>query len=179
MTRNSRKTAVARLAAIDDDVPAPAPTRGRNTKRRRELLVGDWNIGFLVRDTHRQFRAHLRERLMHEPHILSLWSYLWALFKEDGLAQNELARRVRLVGPSVVSAINQMERLGLARRVRSETDRRVVHVWLTPKGRALESVMKDIAAELSDFALADLSDEEIATFCTLFARVRARLEPPE
>jgi DNA-binding MarR family transcriptional regulator len=170
MTRNNRKL------AADDEVTSP-PAKKPQTKRRRELLVGEWNIGFLVRDTHRQFRSHLRERLMNEPHILSLWSYLWALFKEDGLAQNELARRVRLVGPSVVSAINQMERYGLARRVRSETDRRVVHVWLTPKGRALEDVIKTIAAELSDFALSDLSDDEIATFCRLFARVRARLEP--
>jgi DNA-binding MarR family transcriptional regulator len=173
MTRNTRKLALEPL--IDD--AAPAPAKPRQGKRRRELLVGDWNIGFLVRDTHRQFRAHLRDRLLDEPHVLSLWSYLWALFKEDGLAQNELARRVRLVGPSVVSAINQMERLGLARRVRSETDRRVVHVWLTPKGRTLESRMKDVAAELSDFALGDLSDEEIAAFCQLFARIRARLEP--
>ena len=112
------------------------------------------------------------------PHGASVshWGYLWALYEEDGLAQNELARRVRLMGPSVVVALNQMERLDLVRRQRSEADRRVVHVFLTEKGRSMRKDMMHIAIAGNEAALRHLTNEEVEQLLSLLAKVRTGLE---
>ncbi len=154
---------------------------GSNPKTPRDVAAAyadRWNLGFTVRDLHRLFRLKIRERLASENALLSYWSYLWALYEQDGLAQHELAKRVRLVGPSIVAAINQMERKGLVRRVRSESDRRVVHIFLTAKGRGLRTTIRSIAMELNERALGDLTDDEIDTLLALLARARAGLERP-
>ncbi len=48
-----------------------------------------------------------------------------------------LARMQVASKPAVVKSLDVMERLGLVRRRRSRTDRRLVHVTLTAAGRAL------------------------------------------
>src|ERR687888_866377 len=48
-----------------------------------------------------------------------------------------LARKHRLSKPSITSAIGTLERLGLVVRERSDDDRRLVSVALTPQGRRL------------------------------------------
>jgi DNA-binding MarR family transcriptional regulator len=47
----------------------------------------------------------------------------------------ELAGVQRVSRPAIVSAVSTLERAGLVRRVRTASDRRLVHVELTPRGR--------------------------------------------
>jgi DNA-binding MarR family transcriptional regulator len=134
--------------------PTGARERARwSAGRREEFYAGHWNFGYQVRDLHRMFRAGVQARMQSLGIPVSLWSYLWALYEEDGLIQNELARRVRLMGPSVVSAVNQMERLGLAQRRRNVEDRRTVNIHLTPKGWALRGQIVGMAVEGNALAL--------------------------
>ncbi|MBI0539193.1 MarR family transcriptional regulator [Roseomonas sp. KE2513] len=145
-------------------------------RKRQELYAGPWNIGFQFRDLHRIFRGRVQDTLRQHGSSVSHWGYLWALYEEDGLAQNELARRVRLMGPSVVVALNQMERLDLVRRQRSEADRRVVHVFLTEKGRSMRKDMMHIAIAGNEAALRHLTNEEVEQLLSLLAKVRTGLE---
>ncbi len=143
---------------------------------KRDLFIGKWNIGFIMRDLHRMFRGEVKDAIASHGVSVSMWSYLWALYQEDGLAQNELARRVRLVGPSVVAGLNQMERLGLVRRQRSKEDRRVTHIFLTPKANALRDDIMLAASKASAKALRYLSSSEINQMVGLLARVKQGLE---
>jgi DNA-binding MarR family transcriptional regulator len=47
----------------------------------------------------------------------------------------ELAKRLHLQGSSTTGLVDRLARYGLVQRRRSQADRRVVHVGLTPKGR--------------------------------------------
>jgi len=145
-------------------------------RKRQELYAGPWNIGFQFRDLHRIFRSRVQDTLRQHGSSVSHWGYLWALYQEDGLAQNELARRVRLMGPSVVVALNQMERLGLVRRQRSQTDRRVVHVFLAEKGQDMRKDMTEVAVAGNEAALRHLTNQEVDLLLTLLAKVRTGLE---
>jgi DNA-binding MarR family transcriptional regulator len=164
-------------------MPAPASAGDVGTLERsfwpaelsRELLTGKWNIGFQMRDIHRMFRKEVKERVGAHGVAVSMWTYLWALYMENGLTQNELARRVRLVGPSVVAALNQMEKAGLVRRQRSTTDRRVVHVFLTERGEATRKGLMDITCEINTKALRHLTSSEISQLFFLLDRVRQGL----
>jgi len=140
------------------------------------LFTGKWNIGYIMRDLHRMFRSEVKDTITSHNIPVSMWAYLWALYQEDGLAQNELARRVRLVGPSVVSGLNQMERLGLVRRQRSKEDKRVINVFLTAKGNKLRDDIMEAASRTNIKALRFLSSSEINLLIGLLERVGKGLE---
>ncbi|WP_052401831.1 MarR family winged helix-turn-helix transcriptional regulator [Muricoccus aerilatus] len=177
MPKRDTASGSARQPRQQPVAPAGARERARWPVSKREEFYADrWNFGYQVRDLHRMFRASVQAHMQPLGIPVSLWSYLWALYEEDGLIQNELARRVRLMGPSVVSAVNQMERLGLAQRRRNAEDRRTVNIHLTPKGWALRQQIVDIAAERNAAALQHLTTEEVETLLRMLAKVRLGLE---
>lgn len=60
------------------------------------------------------------------------------LWREDGLPLKELGARAHLDPTSVNWLVGQLERANLAERRKDLADRRVIRLWLTPAGRALE-----------------------------------------
>jgi DNA-binding MarR family transcriptional regulator len=131
------------------------------------------SIGYLLRDTARRILSDLTTRL--EPHAITLPQYyvLRELWQEEGLTQREIANRVGVLEPTMVSTIDALERLGMIERRRSTTDRRKTHVQLTPAGRKLRDTLHGYAADVLEHALTGLSDSEIAELRGLLQRVKA------
>lgn len=101
---------------------------------------------------------------------------LRCLWQEDGLSPGELARRLNLATPTVTRATTRMAAAGLLRREPHPSDRRMVRLWLTDRGRALE---KDIDAETSQIArraLATFTDGEVAALVRALEQVRRNLD---
>lgn len=71
-------------------------------------------------------------RLTHAGFVL-----LMTLWISGGREVRDLAVLQRVSRPAIVSAVGTLERAGLVRRARSESDRRLVRVALTGSGRAL------------------------------------------
>jgi DNA-binding MarR family transcriptional regulator len=119
------------------------------------------SIGYLTRIAFRAFSRALEART--GPHGVSSgqWRFLRVLWREDGLTQRELSRRVGLQEPTTVIALKGLERSGFVVRRKSDEDRRRVHVYLTPEAKALEAVLLPAVAEVNRLALAGLSDEEV------------------
>ena len=92
------------------------------------------SIGYLLRDTSRRILNGLTALL--EPHGITLPQYfvLRELWQEEGLTQREVANRVGVLEPTMVTTLDALARLGMIVRVRSTTDRRKTHVQLTPPG---------------------------------------------
>jgi DNA-binding MarR family transcriptional regulator len=119
------------------------------------------SVGYQIRRTHRALQRYLQLKI--EPHgvTLGMWYFLRALWHEDGLNQRELSRRVGTMEPTTLSAILNMEKKGFVRRVQNKTDRRKLHVHLTPKGRALKRKLVPLAREVVATAVQSLSRKEI------------------
>jgi DNA-binding MarR family transcriptional regulator len=119
------------------------------------------SVGYQIRRTHRALQRYLQLKI--EPHgvTLGMWYFLRALWHEDGLNQRELSRRVGTMEPTTLSAILNMEKKGFVRRVQNKTDRRKLHVHLTPKGRALKTKLIPLAREVVATAVQSLSRTEI------------------
>jgi DNA-binding MarR family transcriptional regulator len=119
------------------------------------------SIGYLTRIAFRAFSRALEHRTA--PHGVSSgqWRFLRVLWREDGLTQRELSRRVGMREPTTVIALKSLERSGFVIRQKSVEDRRKVHVFLTPQAQALEATLLPAVAEVNAMALAGLTPAEI------------------
>lgn len=120
------------------------------------------SIGYLTRIAFRSFSRALELRTA--PHGVSSgqWRFLRVLWREDGLTQRELSRRVGMREPTTVIALKSLERSGFVTRVKSEEDRRKVHVFLTDAARDLEAVLLPAVAEVNTIALGGLTAAEVS-----------------
>lgn len=136
------------------------------------------SIGYLIRDTSRLILARLQARL--EPHGVTLGQYfiLRELWQNEGQSQRELSAHISIAEPSTVAAIDAMEKRDLVVRVRSQHDRRKVHIHLTARGRNLRTELLAHAAEIINDGTADFSAEELETLRRLLLALKARLETP-
>jgi len=148
---------------------------GRSPRRGFDANTNN-SIGYLLRDTARRILNDLNARL--EPHSLTLPTYfvLRELWREEGLTQREVAGRVGVLEPTMVTTLDALERLKLIVRVRSTTDRRKTHIQLTPEGRTLRDTLQGYAADVLENALDGIGDDEIAVLRKTLQRVKANLE---
>ncbi len=133
-------------------------------------------LGQVLRDAHRAFSRALQSRIAAHGVTMGQWSFLRALWEEDGLTQRQLSQRVGMMEPTTVTALNGMERSGLVVRVRNPADRRKVNIFLTEKGRSLQSVLIPHAHEVAQQATDGLSAPELQAAIEALTRVIANLD---
>lgn len=133
------------------------------------------SIGYLTRIAFRSFSRALELRTA--PHGVSSgqWRFLRVLWREDGLTQRELSRRVGMREPTTVIALKSLERSGFVVRRKSDEDRRKVHVFLTPQAKALQPLLLPAVAEVNTIALKGLSEPEVAVLRKALGQVARNL----
>ncbi len=70
------------------------------------------------------------------------WRILRVLWQHEQITFRELAELTLIPAPSLVGVVDRLTNAGLAKRRRSDTDRRIVFVHATHKGQALESQVR-------------------------------------
>jgi MarR family transcriptional regulator, organic hydroperoxide resistance regulator len=100
---------------------------------------------------------------------------LRSLWAQDGLTPGEVARRLGLATPTVTRATTRMEAAGLLRREPHPTDRRMVRLRLTSRGRDLEKVIDEEISQLTERALATLSTAEREGLIRTLQQIRRNL----
>lgn len=99
----------------------------------------------------RLWRAELDRRLQLLDLSQARFVLLVHLTEAQGpIAQNDLADRAGISGPTLVRHLDQLQSHGLVERQDAPDDRRVKHVCLTRKGRARCLAAQKIAAGLRD-----------------------------
>jgi len=100
--------------------------------------------------------AGMRDLGLHvgQNHLLA------ALWELDGQTPGQLAEALYVTTPTVVKAATRMANAGLLFRRRDSADNRLVRLWLTDHGRALQPSVEAQRAELEQKVLADLTEDE-------------------
>ena len=83
----------------------------------------------------------------------------------------ELARECTLDAGAMTRTLDRLEAKGLCKRVRSETDRRVVNIELTPAGTQAASDLPEILSGVQNAHLAGFSAEEFQTLRDYLRRI--------
>src|SRR5262245_33629207 len=120
-------------------------SRGAGEAATRQMLrhwqeaVPNDPLAHLVKHAPRGLARSLQLRLTDQPVAYWHWTFLRILWEVEGLTQRQLSDQVGVMEPTTFSALNAMEKLGYVTRRPSPTSRKEVHVYLTPKGRALKT----------------------------------------
>lgn len=94
----------------------------------------------------------------------------------DGVSQKDLAANVGLDGSSLVRLLDILAGKALVERRIDPVDRRTNLVFLTQAGRTAVADIRNVLANAEAAMLADLSDHEIASMLTGFAKIDRHLE---
>ncbi len=144
-------------------------------KKANGSLPPSKSVGFLIRDTMLHMQIVLRALLQEHNLSTAQWYQLRVLWEEEGISQRELSQRVCTTEPTTQSALLRLEQQGIVKRVRSKTDRRANHIFLTRKGRALEPKLIPYAMTVNDVAAKGISKKEIKEFTKIINKIRANI----
>ncbi|WP_152049595.1 MarR family winged helix-turn-helix transcriptional regulator [Tautonia marina] len=96
----------------------------------------------------------------------------------EGLPSLEIAGRMITSVPDITRLVDRLEAAGLVVRDRSERDRRVVRVRVTPEGLARLGQLDEPVLELHRRLLGHLDPEELQTLNTLLTKARCSPDVP-
>ena len=104
------------------------------------------------------------------------WLPLYKVHSGHANTVAELARKCTVDAGAMTRLLDRLEGKGLCRRVRSETDRRVVHIELTPEGEAVARQVPQVLSRVYNAALADFTPQEWQQLQDFLRRLRVNAE---
>ena len=140
-------------------------------------MSDDETFGQLLHGTARAWRQKLDQRLKPMGLSQAKWRTLMHLsIAPDALTQAEIAARLGVEEPTVVTLLHRLEREAWITRKNSRHDRRCKMVLL---GRRAQRVIAQITAtadKLRHELLAEITESDLKTCMRVLARVRDRAE---
>jgi DNA-binding MarR family transcriptional regulator len=122
--------------------------------------------GFLMAKI-RQVGGRIAERILREYNIeitSAQGRIMFALWQEDGISINELAKKTQLGKSTLTSMLDRLEKMGYIKRQRSRKDRRKILIKRTEKDKALESKYVEVSRQMTKLFYKGFSKSEIKRF---------------
>lgn len=101
---------------------------------------------------------------------------LFALQKEDGQSQTDLAEKLNVKPATVTVMLSRMEKSEMIERRQDPKDQRISRVYLTQRGRDMCRELEEIKATIESECLANFTEEELILLRRLLMQVRDNLE---
>ncbi len=147
-------------------MPARTPTFYRPGNYRPEE-----SVTYLMRLITTAVASEVSARLGPEGLTHAQWVPLLKLHQGEARTAAELARALYLDAGSMTRLLDRLQAKGFIRRVRSEADRRVIHLALTPAGEATAAHIPQILCEVQNAHLRGFTRAELDTLQGLLQRV--------
>ena len=136
----------------------------------RPLRAED-GLMYMLRDALLAVSQCVNERADLTGSTLPQWLPLHKVHAGHADTVAELARVCTIDTGAMTRLLDRLERKGLCQRVRSQSDRRVVHIELTPAGVAVAERVPHILCEVYNQVLAGFSPQEWAQLRALLLRL--------
>jgi DNA-binding MarR family transcriptional regulator len=98
---------------------------------------------------------------------------LAALWERDGRTPGDIAARIGVTTPAVTKATGRLTELGLIERRDDERDNRLVRLWLTDAGRALQAPVEAERRHLEETVTAELTHAERRHLLSALTKIHA------
>jgi DNA-binding MarR family transcriptional regulator len=129
------------------------------------------SVGYLMRMAVNRVLPQMEALFEDAELTFSQWTTLVALHDGSISTAGDLAHNICHDAGSLTRLIDQMEKRGLVTRARSESDRRVVTLALTPRGRDLVEALAPRVMNLWNNLLSGFTHAEIDTLIGLLTRL--------
>jgi DNA-binding MarR family transcriptional regulator len=126
----------------------------------REAVPND-RLAHLIKDATRALLRALQMRLTEHSVSLGQWTFLRILWESDGITQRELSQLAGVMEPTTFTAVTAMEKLGYVTRKKMPKNKKMVYVFLTPKGRLLKHKLVPLAEEVNRIAVENVNPPDI------------------
>ena len=103
-------------------------------------------------------------------------SALLAIDSQNEISQREIASRLHLQPASVVSLIDELERLKLVLRKPTRFDRRKYHITLTSQGKSFADKIRREASQLENFLREKLGSKDAEKFFSTIERISSYID---
>lgn len=125
----------------------------------------------------RRWRALLDERLRNIGQSAARMEALAAIMNSPSLsAQVDIAKRLRIEGPTMTRMLDTLEKDGLVERLADPTDRRTKQLRVTAAGEAALEEIFTIADEMRDRLLGGVADGKIDELNEFLVMLTERLD---
>lgn len=124
----------------------------------------------------KRMRKAIGLKLDNPPFSYSQSSALLAIDSQKEISQREIATRLHLQPASVVSLIDELERLKLVLRKPTSFDRRKYNITLTPEGKTLAHKIRREASQLENFLREKLGANEAEKFFSAIERISSYID---
>lgn len=155
------------------DAPVPAAPGAPASLYRADSLRQDQSVAYLTKRAVQSILLQVDRRLAKHDLTHAQWLPLFKLLQGQCSTLVELARTVSMDPGAMTRALDRLEGKGLVRRVRSQQDRRVIQLELTPEGREVAQVVPAVIADVHNAHLAGFSHAEWETLIHLLQRLVA------
>jgi DNA-binding MarR family transcriptional regulator len=134
------------------------------------------SIGYLIKRLNNLIVPQAEALFADADFTFSQWVVLMAV--RDGIADTcaEIARHMDHDTGATTRLVDQLEARGYLLRRRSTTDRRVVHIEITPSGKTLTKSLMPRLIEFWNEVLEGFSPEESQQLISLLTRLLTRIE---
>jgi MarR family transcriptional regulator for hemolysin len=106
----------------------------------------------------------------------SMWQVLLLVRTQQWGNQSQMAEALGITGATLTHHLNAMEKQGLVRRWRDQSNRRVQLVELTDEGESLFERLRGVAMAHDARLRAGFSEQELAQLADLLDRLKASVE---
>lgn len=137
------------------------------------------SVGFLIKRCGGLMSQLAERRFMAEDVSFTQWMVLANLARFEHLTATALSAETCYDMGALTRIVDDLEEAGLVRRERSERDRRVVEIALTPDGRRQLQAGKRQVVELLNSLVAPFSRQDVEILIGLLQRMLTRLQEAE
>ena len=138
---------------------------------------GGTPIGLQLANTAKTVSRAFNDALAEAGGTLPIWLILTALRGERWRTQAELARSLRIEGPTLTRHLDGMERAGLVERRRDPSNRRAVQVELTEQGAELHSRLRASVVAFDQLLTGGLEAEDLDALRSQLERLERNVSP--
>lgn len=99
------------------------------------------------------------------------FKYLKAIHEKGRVTSTELADMFQISKPSINELINKLHESNIVQKQRSEEDKRVTYISLTPIGEVLATTNRLEGERLIQNLQSKITEEDIQTLCRIFDKL--------
>jgi DNA-binding MarR family transcriptional regulator len=141
-----------------------------------DSLQPDMSLGFLIKRSGVLMTQIAERAFESQPISFTQWIILMLLTQRPHASPSELSSLMGHDMGALTRLVDELHGAGLARRERSEHDRRAVEIAITPEGRRLAQAGKRVVVDLLNQLVAPYSRAEIDALVSLLQRFLAQMQ---